>query len=175
MDVVEVLYRDAARAYLEAGRTQAAAEALARAARHLEGLDPKASNDASLGHPVAASMHTSAAKKYYTYTYTTLLAQLVECCAQASSQLYMDAVEALEDDGKEGLAGDLFRQAIGTSPFLGLSRRHNALLLPIVIGLVQLLTQVVLSLRQVVKSVWASMQRLWASCLGLRWHAIPYS
>ncbi|BDA50046.1 probable gamma-soluble NSF attachment protein [Coccomyxa sp. Obi] len=69
---VEVLYRDAARAYLEAGRTQAAAEALARAARHLEGLDPK-----------------------------------------AASQLYMDAVETLEDDGKEGLAGDLFRQAIG--------------------------------------------------------------
>ncbi len=40
---VEVLYRDAARAYMEAGRTQAAAEALARAALHLEGLDPKAS------------------------------------------------------------------------------------------------------------------------------------
>ena len=40
---VEVLYRDAARAYMEAGRTQSAAEALARAALHLEGLDPKAS------------------------------------------------------------------------------------------------------------------------------------
>lgn len=39
---VEVLYRDASRAYLEAGRTQTAAEALARAALHLESLDPKA-------------------------------------------------------------------------------------------------------------------------------------
>lgn len=38
---VEALYRDAARAYMEAGKTQAAAEALARAAQHLEGLDAK--------------------------------------------------------------------------------------------------------------------------------------
>lgn len=29
----------------------------------------------------------------------------------------MDAVETLEDDGKEGLAGDLFRQAIGNPSF----------------------------------------------------------
>ena len=34
---------------------------------------------------------------------------------QASSQLYMDAIDILadQDDGKEGLSGDLFRQAIG--------------------------------------------------------------
>ncbi len=53
----EVLYQDAARAYLEAGRTQAAAEALARAARHLEGLDPKASSEAPSGRWVAVSMY----------------------------------------------------------------------------------------------------------------------
>lgn len=38
---VEALYRDAARGYMEAGRTTAAAEALARAALHLEGIDAK--------------------------------------------------------------------------------------------------------------------------------------
>ena len=34
---------------------------------------------------------------------------------QASSQLYMDAIDILadQDEGKEGLSGDLFRQAIG--------------------------------------------------------------
>ena len=41
---------------------------------------------------------------------------------QASSQLYMDAIDILadQDDGKEGLSGDLFRQAIGVLgyPFL---------------------------------------------------------
>ena len=36
-------------------------------------------------------------------------------CMQAASQLYMDAIDILADqeEGKEGLSGDLFRQAIG--------------------------------------------------------------
>lgn len=33
--------------------------------------------------------------------------------AQASSQLYIDAIGALEEDGKESTASDLYRQAIG--------------------------------------------------------------
>jgi hypothetical protein len=32
---------------------------------------------------------------------------------KAASKLYEDAVEILEEDGKQGLASDLFRQAIG--------------------------------------------------------------
>ena len=38
---VEALYRDAAQSYQEAGRHQAAAEALGRAAVYLEGIDPQ--------------------------------------------------------------------------------------------------------------------------------------
>ena len=36
---------------------------------------------------------------------------------QAASQLYMDAIEILadQDEGKEALSGDLFRQAVGES------------------------------------------------------------
>ncbi|CAL5222070.1 g4371 [Coccomyxa viridis] len=70
---VEALYRDAALSFQEAGRHQAAAEALGRAAVHLEGIEP-----------------------------------------EASSQLYMDAINILadQDEGKEALSGDLFRQAI---------------------------------------------------------------
>ena len=44
----------------------------------------------------------------------------VSCIAvQASSQLYMDAIDILADqeEGKEGLSGDLFRQAIGMHNF----------------------------------------------------------
>lgn len=43
------------------------------------------------------------------------LAQLACIDMQASSQLYMDAINTLadQDEGKEGLSGDLFRQAIG--------------------------------------------------------------
>ena len=38
---VEALYRDAALSYQEAGRHQAAAEALGRAAGYLEGIEPE--------------------------------------------------------------------------------------------------------------------------------------
>jgi hypothetical protein len=38
---VEALYRDAALSYQEAGRHQAAAEALGRAAVYLEGIEPE--------------------------------------------------------------------------------------------------------------------------------------
>ena len=38
---VEALYRDAALSFQEAGRHQAAAEALGRAAVHLEGIEPE--------------------------------------------------------------------------------------------------------------------------------------
>ena len=40
---VEALYRDAAQSYHEAGRHQAAAEALGRAAIHSEGIEPEVS------------------------------------------------------------------------------------------------------------------------------------
>ena len=45
----------------------------------------------------------------------TVLAHLSCIDMQASSQLYMDAINILadQDEGKEGLSGDLFRQAIG--------------------------------------------------------------
>lgn len=45
----------------------------------------------------------------------------VSCTAmQVSSQLYMDAINILadQDEGKEALSGDLFRQAIGMCPFM---------------------------------------------------------
>ena len=99
--VVEALYRDAARAYLEAGRTQAAAEALARAAQHLEGLDPK----------VAAARRSATVMSLVRMSWTTW--RFFAAIKQASSQLYLDAVDALEEDGKEGTAGDLYRHAIG--------------------------------------------------------------
>lgn len=41
---VEALYRDAALSFQEAGRHQAAAEALGRAAVHLEGIEPEVSS-----------------------------------------------------------------------------------------------------------------------------------
>ncbi|KAK9815390.1 hypothetical protein WJX72_002807 [[Myrmecia] bisecta] len=71
---VPELYRRAAGYYAEAGRGQAAAEALAKGARAMEASDPKVANE-----------------------------------------LYLEAVEALEADGKEGQAADIFRQAIGNS------------------------------------------------------------
>ena len=41
---MEALYRDAALSFQEAGRHQAAAEALGRAAVHLEGIEPEVSS-----------------------------------------------------------------------------------------------------------------------------------
>ena len=43
------------------------------------------------------------------------LHELQGIATQASSQLYMDAIDILadQDEGKEALSGDLFRQAIG--------------------------------------------------------------
>lgn len=120
VEVAAARHRDAARAYLEAGRTQAAAEALARAAQHLEGLDPKVGIVLFLH----ARTHTPAKARplFIRYpggpTHATSLWADDSCdavCgpAQASSQLYLDAVDALEEDGKESMAADLYRQAIG--------------------------------------------------------------
>jgi tetratricopeptide (TPR) repeat protein len=52
---VEALYRDAASGYMEAGRTTAAAEALARAALHLEGLDAKVYSTCSRNAALSAT------------------------------------------------------------------------------------------------------------------------
>ncbi len=40
---------------------------------------------------------------------------------QLAGKLYMEAIEAVEDDGKEGLSGDMYRQAIGMPHSLVLS------------------------------------------------------
>lgn len=49
---VEALYRDAALSFQEAGRHQAAAEALGRAAVHLEGIEPEVEQVLSM-HDIA--------------------------------------------------------------------------------------------------------------------------
>ena len=105
---VEALYRDAAQSYQEAGRHQAAAEALGRAAIHLEGIEPEVSWLSSGWEALPYHLTLCSIRVYISLTRRL-------CCMQASSQLYMDAIDILADqeEGKEGLSGDLFRQAIG--------------------------------------------------------------
>lgn len=48
---------------------------------------------------------------------------------QASSQLYMDCVDVLEEDEKGATAGDLYRQAIGGEVRMGMHAEAVSLLL----------------------------------------------
>ena len=43
----------------------------------------------------------------------SLQLEATDCWLQLAGKLYMEAIEAVEDDGKEGLSGDMYRQAIG--------------------------------------------------------------
>ena len=69
---VQVCFRRAAELYLEEGRPNTASEAIVKAAKSLESVDPP-----------------------------------------AASKLYDQALEWIEDGGKEGLAADTYRSAIG--------------------------------------------------------------
>ena len=112
---LEQHYTRTAELFAEEGRPTAAAEAAARGARALEEQRPKVGAGAEAGaagrqgqqQPLPAVLLLRPAPP--DCLPAALRPACVPPCPQASSQMYLKAVEWLEDGGKDALAGDVFR------------------------------------------------------------------